>query len=309
LAALTEFLSYILGVVDVELQERISARLTPIESELWDDWHVVAERQQVLRLGCHHTRLFGIPIRVEADRLSGRVQAFSDGRKLEFVQARYGCIWVCLGTPARDLLTLPECDDSDRYVVNGGSVGVAASGLRAVENFLDLAHLAFVHAGILGDEPHAEMRKYKVEARKAGGFTATGCVVYQPSASPVAKQGADVVYAYTALRPYAVMLHKANPIEPHRNDMIALFVQPSAEDACVTYLLMAYLKHGLDEAALRRFAHLIFGQDKPILENQLPKRLPLGSPSEMSVEADAASAAYRRWLRASGVRYGAVSAS
>jgi phenylpropionate dioxygenase-like ring-hydroxylating dioxygenase large terminal subunit len=295
--------------VDAELQERIPARLAAIESELWDDWHVVAELQQVLRLGRHHTWLFGIPIRVEMDRRSGAIQAFSDARKLEFVQARYGCIWVCMGTPARDLVSLPECDDPDRYVVNGGSIGVAVSGLRAVENFLDLAHLAFVHGGILGDEPHAEMRKYKVESHKSGGFTATGCVVFQPSASPVAKQGADVVYAYTALRPYLVMLHKANPIAAHRDDMIALFVQPSAEDACVTYLLMAYLKYELDEAALRRFAHLIFGQDKPILENQMPKRLPLGAPTEMSVESDAASAAYRRWLSASGIRYGAVAAN
>jgi phenylpropionate dioxygenase-like ring-hydroxylating dioxygenase large terminal subunit len=298
-----------LEVVDAELQERISSRLAPIEPELWDDWHVVAEFQQALRLGCLRTLLFGMPLRVEVHRLSGHVQAFSEERKLDFVQVRYGCIWVCMGAPARDLVSLPECGDPDRYLVNGGSIGVSVSGLRAVENFLDLAHLAFVHGGILGDEPHAEMRKYKVEPRESGGFTATGCVVFQPSASPVAKQGADVVYAYTALRPYLVMLHKANPIVPHRDDMIALFVQPSAEDACVTYLFMAYLKYELDEAALRRFAHLIFGQDKPILENQLPKRLPLGAPTEMSVESDAASAAYRRWLRASGIRYGAVRAN
>jgi phenylpropionate dioxygenase-like ring-hydroxylating dioxygenase large terminal subunit len=284
-------------------------RSAPIESELWDDWHVVAELERVLRFGCHRMRLFGIPIRVEVDRLSGHVQAFSDARKLEFVQARYGCIWVCMGTPARDLVSLPECGDPDRYVVNSGSVGVAAAGLRGVENFLDMGHLAFVHAEILGDESHAEVRKYKVESRKAGGLTATGSVFYQPSASPVARQGMDVIYAYTALRPYIITPHKANLIEPHRNDMIALLVQPPAEDACVAHLLSAYLKYDLDEAALRRFAHLIFGQDKPILENQLPKRLPLGAPSEMSVESDAASAAYRRRLRVSGIRYGAVPTS
>jgi len=267
---------------------------------------VVAEFEQVLRCGCYSTRLFGLPILVEVDRLCGDVRAFSESHKLEFVQARYGCIWVCMGMPTKDIVNLPECDDPDRFVVNGGSVGVAASGLRVVENFLDMGHLAFVHAGILGDEQHAEVRKYKVESLKGGGLAATGCLFYQPAASPVAKQGADVAYAYTALRPYTIMLRKANPVQPNRSDMIALFVQPLAEDGSVAHLLLAYLKDNLNAAALRRFAHLIFGQDKPILENQVPKRLPLGARSEISVESDAASTAYRRWLRLSRVRYGAV---
>ncbi|RVC10386.1 hypothetical protein ENZ74_16205, partial [Mesorhizobium sp. M7A.F.Ca.CA.002.15.2.1] len=56
----------------------------------------------------------------------------------------------------------------------------------------------------------------------------------------------------------------------------------------------------------RRFHQTILGQDKPILENQVPKRLPLDSRSEVPIRADAASAAYRRWLRERGLRYGVV---
>jgi phenylpropionate dioxygenase-like ring-hydroxylating dioxygenase large terminal subunit len=71
-------------------------------------------------------------------------------------------------------------------------------------------------------------------------------------------------------------------------------------------MLLVYLKHGLDEPGVRRFAQLIFSQDKPILENQLPKRLPLNPHAEIPVRADATSAAYRRWLRDSGIRFGAI---
>jgi phenylpropionate dioxygenase-like ring-hydroxylating dioxygenase large terminal subunit len=71
-------------------------------------------------------------------------------------------------------------------------------------------------------------------------------------------------------------------------------------------MLLVYLKEKLTGADLRRFSQSIFGQDKPILENQLPKRLPLGARAEMSMEFDSASIAYRRWLRSSGIRYGAT---
>jgi phenylpropionate dioxygenase-like ring-hydroxylating dioxygenase large terminal subunit len=57
----------------------------------------------------------------------------------------------------------------------------------------------------------------------------------------------------------------------------------------------------------RAFQLTIFGQDKPIIENQTPKRLPLHPRAEMPVRSDAASLAYRRWLREKNVTYGTVS--
>ena len=50
----------------------------------------------------------------------------------------------------------------------------------------------------------------------------------------------------------------------------------------------------------------IFGQDKPILENQRPKRMPLRPGAETPTRCDATSVAYRRWLLAKGVSYGAI---
>ena len=62
-------------------------------------------------------------------------------------------------------------------------------------------------------------------------------------------------------------------------------------------------------AAVRQFAQVIFCQDKPILENQLPKRLPLSPRAELPVRADASSAAYRQYLRENDIRFGAIPAS
>jgi phenylpropionate dioxygenase-like ring-hydroxylating dioxygenase large terminal subunit len=59
-----------------------------------------------------------------------------------------------------------------------------------------------------------------------------------------------------------------------------------------------------DDAALRAFQHTIFLQDKPVLESQQPKRLPLDLRAELHTAADKASSFYRRHLLARGITFG-----
>lgn len=281
----------------------------PVESVLWDDWHPVGELVQLQRARTLRTQLLGIPLTLKLDAndsLSATAVLHGSPVPMPHVEIRYGLAWLCLGTPTREIVDFPETRESDRIVCTGGSVAVAVSGLRAVENFLDLGHLAFVHAGYLGEEPHTEIRAYEVEPLADGGILATQCRVYQPRPSPMQSQGFDVDYVYAVRRPYSVVLFKANPVQPQRMDMIALLAQPVTEERCIAHVLMAYPPHNVDIASLRWFQQLIFGQDRPILENQLPKRLPLDPRAEISVRADSSSAHYRRWLSSIGVRYGAI---
>jgi phenylpropionate dioxygenase-like ring-hydroxylating dioxygenase large terminal subunit len=279
-----------------------------VESVLWDDWHVVAECDELAAHGRVGTQLFGLPIVVMRDEKSGEPRAYLESGGAVHTAVKYGFVFACLGTPGRDIVDFTECADSDRWLVTAGSIGVAVSGLRAVENFLDMSHLCFVHEGYLGEEPHTEVKKYKVSNLPEGGILATECKFYQPLASPVATEGFDVDYVYTIVRPYTILLHKANPVQPNRSDMIVLFVQPVSEERCVAHMLMVYLKDEITEPVIRQFAQMIFSQDKPILENQVPKRLPLNPRAEIPIRADAASAAYRQWLRESGVAFGAIPA-
>jgi phenylpropionate dioxygenase-like ring-hydroxylating dioxygenase large terminal subunit len=280
-----------------------------VESILWDDWHVVTEVARVERVGRVETVLLDVPIAIVLDRASGRVRGYRGDELLHHVEAKYGFVWVCVGTPIRPIVDFPECLEADRLILTGGSTAVAVSGLRAVENFLDLGHLAIVHSGFLGEEPYTEIASYTVQPLEGGGIIATGCRVYQPKPSPMDSQGFEVDYVYAVLRPYIVVLYKANPVDKTRKDMIALLVQPVTEESCVAHILMCYPPHGVDPPGVRRFQQFIFGQDRPILENQLPKRLPLDPRAEVSVRADTSSAMYRRWLASAGVRFGAIPAA
>ncbi len=276
-----------------------------IEPVLWDDWHPVAELAALRHGRRLDTGLLGRPLTVTL-RADGAIDACSGPHALPHLDTRYGFVWACLGAPVRDIVKFAAADEPDRIPVTGGSMAVAASGLRAVENFLDLGHLGYVHQGYLGEEPHTDIKPYTVGPREGGGIRATGCRVYQPRPSPADTSGYEVDYIYEVHRPYIVVLYKANPVDRTRMDLIALLLQPVSEESCVAHSFMSYPPHDVNEKSVRGFQQLIFGQDRPILENQLPKRLPLDAKAEISVRADSSSAHYRRWLSQLGVRFGAI---
>lgn len=278
------------------------------DSVLVDDWHVVADASALPASVPFATRLLGVALSVIATDAGPVVLRMDTGQKVSS-RIRYGFVWACLGTAAREIVDVPEAAEDDRYLVTGGSIAVKVSGLRAVENFLDMGHFPFVHTGWLGEEPHTEVAPYAVSITEEDEVLATECRFYQPIASPTASGGMMVDYVYKVIRPYTVALYKSNPVDTDRLDVIVLFVQPVDEENCVAHPFLCYLKHDITEASIRWFMQLIFAQDKPILENQLPKRLPLDPRAETPIRADAVSVYYRRWLRERAVTYGAIPAA
>ena len=278
------------------------------DQALLNDWHVVAdEAMPDLETG-FETRLLGVRLRViSTENAQVEVKEAASG-ELVRSRTRYGFVFACLGEPERDIVPVPEAEETDRYLVTGGSIAINASGLRAVENFLDMGHFPFVHTDLLGAEPHTEVLPYNVAITEEGEVLTTECRFYQPVASPNASGGMMVDYIYKVIRPYTVALYKSNPVRPDRLDVIVLFVQPVDEENCVAHPFLAYLKDEIDEVTIRWFMQLIFAQDKPILENQMPKRLRLDPGAETPIRADASSIYYRRWLRQRAITYGAIPA-
>ena len=155
------------------------------------------------------------------------------------VKERYGYAWTTLGTPARDVLPIPETDEPDRRWVKCGAVLVRASGLRIVENFLDMAHFPYVHTDILGAEPHTEVPRYEAEIRRdVDEVWATDCKFFQPQASMAATEGIMTDYIYRVGSPFVVMLYKTCVLAANRWDVICLFVQPMEEDYCRAHPVM-----------------------------------------------------------------------
>ena len=110
------------------------------------------------------------------------------------VAEKYGWVWVCLGSPAQELPDFPEWEDVSFRKVSAGPYRFKARGPRVVENFLDVGHFPFVHAGFLGDPEHTEVGDYEVETT-AEGIVARDIGVWQPDPDGTG-QSAEVKYTY-----------------------------------------------------------------------------------------------------------------
>jgi len=277
-----------------------------IESVIWDEWHVIGALTD-LRFGASATALLGIGITLLREDDSQFSLWRTDNRTALPVRLHLGHLWTTLGAPEHEPFEIPECAEPDRRLAYCGSFGVHTSAPRAVENFLDMAHFPFVHQGYLGIEPYTEVKDYDVSV---GGnpreVIARRCRFYQPISAAAAKQGMEVEYVYRVPHPYCSVLYKSCAVDPSRNDVIAIFARPLSEEHISASLFMALIDEHSSDAGLREFQQLIFGQDKPILENQRPRRLPLDPTAEISSRADRSSVAYRRWLAERGVRYGTI---
>lgn len=213
---------------------------------------------------------------------------------------KYGLIWVTPGEPQHDASRFSEWDDAGYRKILCGPYRVKASGPRIVENFLDVAHFAFVHAGILGDEAHPEIMDYEAEITSEG-VVAQGVRVYQPNGLGDG-QGAEVEYTYKALRPLTAYLLKQSA-GPRFSIFLAITPHDLVDSTAWMWMAMNY-GHDIPEHDLIAWQDSIFAQDAPILTSQRPELLPLDLQAELHLKSDRTAIAYRRWLNQLGLTIG-----
>lgn len=273
-----------------------------------NDWYAIATASEVTAQPVT-TRLLGQDIEYRLSESGAPLvrEILDDGARGPVlpVQVRYGCLFTSLGTPVKDIVHIEEAEEEDRRFVPCGWVTMRASGLRVVENFLDMAHFPFVHTNILGSEPHTEVPTYQSEIRRdVDEVWATNCTFFQPRIAATEDKGDFVHLTYRVPSPFVVMLYRVCPTSPNRLDAIALFIQPMEEGLCRAQPVMYLVDSISTHKALLNFEQVIFLQDRIIVENQRPLLLPLEPRAEIPTRADSSSIAYRRWLKEKGVRFG-----
>lgn len=276
-----------------------------LEPAALNDWYAIARVEDVPRAGLD-TRLLGRPVRV-ARGGDGAIVAHGPTHERLATTLAYGHVFASPGAPAKPLFAIPEFAEADRRLATCGAVRVRASGLRLVENFLDMAHFPFVHTDLLGVEERPEVPDYEVEIRRdIDEVIATRCRFWQPRAAAHAEGGQMSEYVYRVATPFNVLLYKTCPSDPSRVDVIGLLVQPLEEDLSAAFAFVLVVDDVSSTTDIIRFQQTIFLQDRIILENQRPRLLPLSPRAEMPTRADLSSVAYRRWLKEKGLRYGTL---
>jgi len=225
--------------------------------------------------------------------LKARAQVFR-------VRERYGAIWVCFGEPGGELAEFPVAEELEFRILLAGPYRFRALGPRLIENFLDVAHLGIVHAGLLGDPDRSRIEEYEVIASPCGP-EAREIRIWQPNPDGTGA-GATVSYHYQIQGPLTanfVKLHGAQ-----RFGILAQVTPVDCEFSEMRMILALNYGHGIPDAELIAFQDHVANQDRAIVESQRPELLPLDLQSELHLRSDRLAIAYRRWLTQIGLRYG-----
>jgi len=215
-------------------------------------------------------------------------------------QEKYGLIWVALEQPAQDVPAFAEANDPSFRKVLAGPYLFRAQGPRILENFLDVAHLPIVHAGLLGDPARARIEDYEVEST-LDGIAARNIRIWQPDPDGTGRPG-QVFYNYAVQRPLTASFRK---VQERQCFAMLDTVTPVDQDDSLAWVVLALnYADGTSDEELRSFQDRVSLQDKAIVESQRPELLPLDLQAELHLRSDRMAIAYRRWLKELGVEYG-----
>ncbi len=241
-----------------------------------------------------------------ADGRCVRIPALTEGQPIPRkarvpayrAEERYGLIWVCLDEPREPLPPFPEYADPTYERHFAGAYEWSAAATRMIENFMDLAHLPWVHPEVLASQDAAEVPPVHVEVYDDGlSFD------YRLKGPP---QGAKL----QGTSNLAVDQRLYFPFTIHQNRRwdekhVKLFFtcQPITATRSRRYLWLVR-QGAFDDPieAVQPVLDTIREQDKAVVERQRPELLPLDLSEEMHLQGtDAAAVAYRRLLARLGV--------
>jgi phenylpropionate dioxygenase-like ring-hydroxylating dioxygenase large terminal subunit len=206
---------------------------------------------------------------------------------------RYGLIWVCLDEPRAPIPPFPEHGDPSYERYFAGAYGWEASAARMIENFMDLAHLPWIHPEILGDTADHRVPPHQVEVLDDGL-----CFEYAiPGPPQGAKyQGAGTInHCQRLYLPFTI--HHTRLAENRR---MANFFTCQPISATRTRRYMWVTRTGQFDAPIEEsqaITDLIREQDAAIVQAQRPEELPIDLSEELHLHgSDAVAVAYRRQL-------------
>ena len=214
---------------------------------------------------------------------------------------RYGLVWVCLAGEAKaPLPDWPELEDPGLASLEVDCGAWQCSAARHTENFNDLAHLSWVHAGTFGNRDRPEVAQYEVEVREGGLHFESDYERYSLGIETGAKSVERIHYVYDHSLPFYSRLQ----IRFENGNVLTIFDLASPQSSRKSRIFLRSARNfdidGPNEphtAALLK----VLDEDKAIVEAQRPEELPLDLSEEFHIRADRFSTVYRQQLKAAGL--------
>ena len=216
-----------------------------------------------------------------------------------------GLIWVCLSGPPRyPLPEFPQRGGPGFRIIEVESYDWDCSMPRRIENYVDFAHFAWVHDGVLGDRSQPEVPDHAIE--RAGcelRFDHPGLRRLLPESGGPDRAGrekaVDVLIEYRLFMPNTVLLdHRIPALDQQYLLFFTVCPTGPKTSRCFTLQGRDYSHDEETDRELREFNALVIGQDLPIVQSQRPEELPMDLSAEIQIKgADQVAVEYRRWLK------------
>jgi phenylpropionate dioxygenase-like ring-hydroxylating dioxygenase large terminal subunit len=206
---------------------------------------------------------------------------------------RYGLVWLAPDDPIAPLPEIPEWD-APGFTVVPLPVRRSSAGVGAItDNFLDLAHFAYLHTGTFSTEDPG-VEGYRTERE---GWTVRYSIE-APWAHPDGTLDTSTqIYEVTV--PFALRL-RMEMAATGSVKTIVFFAQPESRTSSRLYKVLVYDDLGEADDALvaesTEFELKVLDEDLEIMESLPDDTLPLAPDAEEHTRADRGGLAWRRAL-------------
>jgi vanillate O-demethylase monooxygenase subunit len=204
----------------------------------------------------------------------------------------HGLVWVLLDDRLDPPVpACPAFDDPTLRVVAGAPYTWPTAAPRRVENFVDLAHFAFVHDGTLGrrDEPVPPLPEI---ARVDGELR----FAYDPPDVDVTD---TALFGHSEYRlPMPLTVNIDFTLESGARRVLWMTASPVTMGSCRSFWYVSRSDaHDEPDEIHMAFQDVVLAEDEPVVCAQNPPEIPLDPGVEVSIRTDKVSIEYRRWLR------------
>jgi vanillate O-demethylase monooxygenase subunit len=214
----------------------------------------------------------------------------------------HGLVFLAPEEPIAPLGSIPEAADPSFEVGELPTLAARASAGLLADNFLDVAHFPFVHAGTFGAGEAAEVPQYAV-ARDEWSFTMSYEHQFANREDPGVAAGIRPLVqtrrlSYRLSAPFHLRL-RIDFVEAGGTNVIGFFIQPETADSCRLFTTLWRNDLGGDPVRLAEaveFEVAVLHEDLRIQESFHELALPLALTAEVHTRADRTTLELRRLL-------------
>lgn len=214
-------------------------------------------------------------------------------------EARYGLVWVCLGDAPAEMPKISQEENATFRRINNPVEEWNVSATRMTDNFLDIAHFPWVHAGTFGHRQRTQVPELELEMLEDDfyGYQYEITAENPPGAHLISGQASGTVARKMDTGFYLPFAVRSTILYETGTRHVILMLPTPKDDVTSYFSFVVWRNDDFRVSAedVIAFDRLISAEDKAMLE-KIPGVLPFSPFGVANTHSDKASAAWRHQI-------------